>query len=316
MMNTQIDTEAVREDELGLSQPATQVLKPQEFSGTSSGEEKAHRPKCFIGKIQWVPFIFIAGMHIGSLAAFFNFSWPAVWLCVVLHWMTGGLGITLCYHRLLTHRSLKVPKPLEYLLVVLASLACQGGPLSWVATHRLHHAKSDQPGDPHSPREGFFWAHMGWCLSKNKDIDGYQAYSRFVPDLAKDRVLVFLDRVHILWTFLLAGLLYIWGGLTFVVWGICVRTILVYHCTWLVNSATHKWGYQTYETGEDSTNLWWVAVLSYGEGWHNNHHKFQTSARHGLKFWEFDSTYLAIKVLRFLRLATNIKLPVKSLANS
>ncbi len=265
-------------------------------------------------KIKWTPFLFITAIHIAALGVFFvPFSWGAVGVCVALHWITGGLGITLCYHRLLTHRSFKMWKPLEYLCTIFACLACESGPISWVAAHRLHHAKSDQPGDPHSPREGFFWAHMGWCLSKNKDIDDFEVYKKLAPDLAKDPVHVFLDKYNIIWTFLLAGGLYAWGGWSYVVWGIFMRVVLVYHSTWFVNSATHVWGYQNFKSDDDSTNLWWVALLSYGEGWHNNHHTFQSSARHGLKPWELDSTYMVIKVLQFFKLAWDIKIPTPRL---
>ena len=259
--------------------------------------------------ISWTPTLFIVGAHIGALFGFFTFSWHALALCLVLHWITGGLGITLTYHRLLTHRSFEVPKPVEYFLAILASLACQGGPVSWVSAHRLHHSKSDDEGDPHSPLQGFFWAHMGWCMSNIASIHRYEDYAKFAPDLAKDPGHVLLDKIHIVWTLLLAAGLYAWGGWSFVVWGIFVRLVLVYHCTWLVNSAAHVWGYQTYDSKDQSRNLWWVALLSYGEGWHNNHHAFQHSARHGLKWWEFDSTYLMIQVMKFFRLARDIKLP-------
>lgn len=261
--------------------------------------------------IKWPAALFIIGVHIAALAGFFTFNWPALTICLILYWMTGCLGITLCYHRLLTHRSLQVPKPLEYLLCIIACLAGQAGPLSWVAAHRIHHARSDQEGDPHSPLKGFFWAHMGWCLTKNPEIDDDKMYAKYVPDLAKDPVLVFLDKYHIVWTFLLGIGLYVWGGWPFVVWGIFVRLVLVYHTTWLVNSATHIWGYQTYKSGDKSTNLWWVALLSYGEGWHNNHHAFQFSARHGLKPWEIDTTYMVIKLLQWAGLAKDVKLPSK-----
>lgn len=283
--------------------------QPFENTGFKNSEALSVSPMASKREILWPAFLFIIGVHLFALAGFFTFSWQALAVCLGLHWLTGGLGITLTYHRLLTHRSFQVPKPLEYALVVIASLACQGGPISWVGVHRLHHAKSDQPGDPHSPRDGWFWAHMGWCLHKNKVIDHYEQYSKLAPDLAKDPVHRFLDKYFIVWTLLLGAGLYAWGGWSFVVWGIFVRLVLVYHSTWLVNSATHIWGYRTYKTGEDSTNLWWVALLSYGEGWHNNHHAFQTSARHGLKWWEFDTTYVVIKFLEALGLAKNVKIP-------
>ena len=230
-------------------------------------------------------------------------------LCLALHWITGGLGITLGFHRLLTHRSFKVPKALEYLLAIIGSLACQGGPIKWVVAHRLHHAYSDQEEDPHTPLKSFFWAHMGWCLYQNKSIDDPREYPKFAPDLTQDRMMVFIDRVHILWTLIFAASLYLWGGWPFVVWGIFVRLVLVYHATWLVNSAAHVWGYQTYHSKDQSKNLWWVALMTFGEGWHNNHHAFQFSARHGLQWWEFDLTYLTIRILKLFGLAKDVKLP-------
>ena len=161
-----------------------------------------------------------------------------------------------------------------------------------------------------------FWAHMGWCFHINKAIDDYNEYSKLTPDLVRDPIHVFLDKFHIVWTLLLALGLYAWGGWSFVVWGIFVRTVFVYHSTWLVNSAAHIWGYQNYKTGDQSTNLWWVALLSYGEGWHNNHHTFQYSARHGLKPWELDVTYWVIKLLSFFKLAEGLKIPSAELQAS
>lgn len=267
--------------------------------------------KKLLSEINWVPAIFISAVHVGALFAFVTFSWQALILCLVLHWMTGGLGITLAYHRLLTHKSFETTKPIRFITSLIACLACQGGPLSWVAAHRLHHAESDKDGDPHSPRKGFFWAHMGWCMTKSELIDNYDRYVKYVPDLAKEKELVFLNKTHIVWTFVLAGLLYLWGGWSFVVWGVFVRLVLVWHCTWFVNSASHVWGYKTYDSKDDSRNLWWVALLTYGEGWHNNHHAFQHSAKHGLNWWEFDTTYLTIRFLEFFKLAKAIKLPAQ-----
>ena len=266
-------------------------------------------------KIQWPAFLFITGVHIIALAGIFTFSWKALAVCLVLHWITGGLGITLGYHRLLTHRSFKTPKLVEYFLAMMGNLACQSGPIKWVVAHRIHHAYSDLDGDPHSPRKGFFWSHIGWCMTVNEKLDSREVHMKVAPDLAKDPVMVMMDNTHILWTILLAAGLYVWGGWPFVIWGIFVRLVLVYHCTWLVNSAAHIWGYKTYKSSDDSTNLWWVALVTYGEGWHNNHHAFQYSARHGLKWWEFDSTYLMIQFLEFFKLASAVKLPPQRLLN-
>lgn len=285
------------------------LIKPSENSTQPIENNRVieNTPKKY--PIKWVTTAFMLIVHLGALAAFFTFSWKALMVCLVLHWITGGVGITLGYHRLLTHRSFKVPKWMEYVFSIIGSLACQSGTIAWVAAHRLHHLKSDEEGDPHSPTKGFFWAHMGWCISKNNEIDDYKRYSKYCPDLANDPIHVFINNSHLLWTFLLAAGLYAWGGWPFVVWGVFLRLVLVYHCTWFVNSAAHIWGYRTYASGDLSTNLWWVALLTYGEGWHNNHHAFQYSARHGLKWWEVDTTYWMIKTLEFLGLAKAVKLP-------
>ncbi len=251
----------------------------------------------------------IAIIHAGALLAPFTFNWGAFWVFFWLQWITGLLGVTLCFHRLLTHRSFQVPKWLEYALTLCGSLALQGGPMKWVATHRVHHAFSDRPQDPHSPTRGFWWAHILWLFAYDEVLDHRTKYLRYVPELARDPVHRFLNNTHVFHTFILGGLLYAWGGLPFVVWGIFLRTAFVYHCTWLVNSAAHLWGYKTYDTNEGSTNNWWVALISYGEGWHNNHHAYLYSAAHGLRWWEFDITYAVIRVLAALRLVTRIRLP-------
>lgn len=264
-------------------------------------------------KMHWPASIFIIAAHIIALAGFFTFSWKALAVCLFLHWVTGGLGITLGFHRLLTHRSFQVPKFLEYFFAVCGNLACQGGPITWVTTHRIHHTYSDQDRDPHSPLVSFFWAHMGWCLKDNAACSDKKVQARVAADLVKDRGHVFLEKTFFLWTVLLGAGLYALGGWPFVIWGIFVRLVLVYHATWFVNSATHVWGYQTYKSSDQSTNLWWVALMTYGEGWHNNHHAFQYSARHGLQWWEFDSTYMIIRTLEVLGLAKGVKIPTKNI---
>ena len=263
--------------------------------------------------IAWPALIWIALLHLGALLAFVPafFTWDALLLCLVLHWVTGGLGITLTYHRLLTHRSFEVrPKWFEYVMTAIGCSASEGGAIGWVADHRRHHAHSDEPEDVHSPNRGFGWAHMFWWMTPDITSEHTEEYfKKWAPDLLKDPVHRWMDTFHIIFPILGAVALYAIGGMPYLVWGFFVRSVLVLHATWLVNSATHVWGYRSHETRDTSTNLWWVAIITYGEGWHNNHHAFQTSARHGMRWWEFDATYLAIRVMSFLGMARNIKVP-------
>jgi fatty-acid desaturase len=263
--------------------------------------------------IAWPALIWIGFLHLGALLMFVPafFTWQALLLCLVLHWVTGGLGITLTYHRLLTHRSFEVrPKWFEYVMTAIGCSASEGGAIGWVADHRAHHAHSDEPEDVHSPSRGFAWAHMLWWMTPDvtsAHTDEY--YQRWAPDLMKDPVHRLMDRYFILFPIAGAIALFAIGGMPFLVWGFFVRSCLVLHSTWLVNSATHVWGYRSHETRDSSTNLWWVAIITYGEGWHNNHHAFATSARHGMKWWEFDMTYLTIRLMSLVGMARNIKLP-------
>jgi stearoyl-CoA desaturase (delta-9 desaturase) len=216
-------------------------------------------------------------LHGGLILAPFVFSWSGLAVCVALY-LVSGFGITVGYHRLLTHRGFRTPKAVEYFLALLGTLAAQAGPMQWVATHRAHHRHSDQEGDPHSPRSGFWWSHILWWMPYEADLDDPALYRRYVLDLDKDPVHRFLNRWHIVFPLVLAGLLFVVGelwagvGLSWLIWGFFVRTATLYHATWLVNSATHRWGHRSHATKDRSTNLWWVALISFGEGWHNNHH--------------------------------------------
>ncbi len=257
--------------------------------------------------MNWVHIVYLAVIHGAALFAFLpgNFSWKAVALMLFLHWVTGGLGITLGLHRLVSHRSFQTPKWLEYFLIFCATLACEGGVIDWVGLHRIHHQFSDHESDPHDSNKGFWWSHMGWMFFQSpakKNID------RYIKDIADDPVYRFFQNYFVPIQAVLGLVLYLLGGWSFVVWGIFVRLVLVFHCTWFVNSATHKFGYKTYESGDNSRNCWWVALVTYGEGWHNNHHAFQYSARHGLKWWEIDLTWMTIQLLQALGLATKVKL--------
>jgi sn-1 stearoyl-lipid 9-desaturase len=258
-------------------------------------------------RIDWATVVFMVIVHVGALFALLpsNFSWPAVGVALFLYWVTGGLGITLGWHRMLTHRSFQTPKWLEYFLVFCGTLSVQGGPIWWVGLHRHHHLYSDQHVDHHDSGKGFWWSHMEWML---RDVPAEEEVAKFTKDISDDRFYQFLEKYFLPIQVVLAVILYGIGGWSFVVWGVFLRMIFVYHITWLVNSATHKFGYRTYDSNDKSTNCWWVAVLAYGEGWHNNHHAFQYSARHGLKWWEIDLTWMMIRVLKMLGLAKKIRL--------
>ena len=211
---------------------------------------------------------------------------------------TGALGITLCYHRVLTHRSLRLRKPLEYLFAVFGTLALQGDPIRWVAVHRKHHAHADHDGDPHDIRLGFKWAHVDWLYRHNVALPSNEE-SRCAtrPIFTPIRSIARCSISALPLQLALAAALFFLGGWSWVVWGVFVRLVVSYHSTWLVNSAAHMLGYRTYRTTDRSTNCWWVALLSFGEGWHNNHHAFPFSARHGLRWFEIDMTWWHVKLL-------------------
>jgi stearoyl-CoA desaturase (delta-9 desaturase) len=257
--------------------------------------------------MNWLTTSVLALLHLGAIAALFMFSWTALATAVFLYWMATGLGISMGYHRLHTHRSYKVPTALEYFFAVCGTLTLEGGPIFWVATHRVHHQNSDQDGDPHSPRDGGWWAHAGWILLGETKHNNTRLMSKYAPDLAKDRFYVWLNNYHWVPIVVLGVLLLALGGLPMVLWGVCFRVVFGLHATWLVNSATHMWGSRRFSTRDDSRNNWWVALLTFGEGWHNNHHAHPTSARHGLAWYEFDPTWITLKLLRRFGIARAIQ---------
>lgn len=224
-------------------------------------------------------------MHLLCFFAPFNFNWGAFWVAVGLYVVTGLLGITLSFHRNLSHGSFKLPKWLEYFC-----------------------AYCDSERDPHSPVEGFWFSHMSWLFDTNTVIQRCGNPSN-VGDLKTQPFYRFLQRTYIVHPLALAVLLHAMGGFPFIVWGMGVRIVWVYHITWLVNSACHVWGKQAWNTDDLSRNNWWVALLAFGEGWHNNHHAFEYSARHGLEWWQVDMTWYAVWFFQAIGLATDVKLP-------
>ena len=276
------------------------------------------------GEIDWVVTGFLVAMHVGCFAAPFFFSWTALGVCLVLHWLTCSVGICLGYHRYMSHNSMKLRSPARLFVLACGAIAGEGSPLNWAATHRLHHQKSDQEGDPHSPLDGPWWAHVLWLFSSRKNEVQPILYRRYVPELVGQPLLKFFERTYALWlggaglTLLAAGwLLGGWKvGLSIFLWGMCVRMTVAYHSTWLINSATHLWGYRNYKTRDESRNLWWVALLAYGEGWHNNHHAHPSVAPAGHRWWEVDMTWWVIRALRAVGLAYDVKdrIPAKGSA--
>jgi fatty-acid desaturase len=257
--------------------------------------------------VNWGTGAFLIIAHLGAIAALFFWSWPAVITGVVLYWVGGSLGIGMGYHRLLTHRGYKVPKVVEYFLVTCGTMALEGGPIQWVTTHRIHHAHTDRLGDPHTPRDGGVWAHIGWILFGTAQCHDDATITHYAPDIMKDPYYRFLSNNYwvplgVVGVFLLA-----FGGWGVMLWGVSLRLVLALHSTWFVNSATHLWGRRRFETGDDSRNSWWVALLTFGEGWHNNHHAHPTSAQHGVRWYELDLNWLGIRALQLMGLAHGIK---------
>ncbi|MEM9450476.1 MAG: fatty acid desaturase [Cyanobacteria bacterium P01_E01_bin.6] len=262
-------------------------------------------------KLDWVTIAFFAGLHGIALLAPWFFSWSALAIAIGLHWLCGSIGICLGYHRLLSHRSFQVPKWLEYIIATIGALALQGGPIFWVAGHRRHHANSDDLNkDPHSSARGFWWSHILWLCYQNPEFFEYKHYRQHARDLDRDPYYRWLNQNFLFVQVLLGALLYGLGGWSFVIYGIAVRSVTLWHSTWLINSVTHMMGYRNFDCDDDSRNLWWAAILTYGEGWHNNHHANPRVAKAGLRWWEVDMTWWAIQLLEMLGLAKKVVKPL------
>lgn len=266
--------------------------------------------------LRWYVLLSLTSIHLAVLAGWSIYSSEGL-LCFFLLYELTGFGVTAGYHRLLTHKSFHVCRPMFWILTLAGMASGQGAPIEWVAFHRKHHEFSDTPEDPHSPHHGgFFWAHVAWLWHPFTSGERTILYKRYAKDVLADPFLLFVSRpwVYLGWILLtwvlIAGLGFVLGGwplcLSFFVYGVFVRLVAVYHVTWFVNSATHLWGYRIHETGDQSRNLWWVALLANGEGWHNGHHGHQTAANHGQRWWELDLTYLLICLLAVCRLAWNV----------
>jgi stearoyl-CoA desaturase (delta-9 desaturase) len=283
---------------------STPTAAPRRSGGTAT---LAGASRDRYDRLAWMTAGFMILFHAGAIAALFSFTWSGLAVLLVTYYISLVFGIGMSYHRLLTHRSYRTPKLVEYALTVCATLALEGGPLFWVATHRRHHQHSDADLDPHTPRHGGTWAHMGWILFGDHEAHDVTLTARYAPDLARDPFHVWLSRYHYVPLTALGVVLLALGGWNWVLWGIFLRTTIGLHSTWLVNSATHLWGSRRFATRDDSRNSWWVALLTFGEGWHNNHHAHPTSAAHGLAWYELDVNYLNIRLLELVGLAHDVK---------
>ena len=279
---------------------------------------RAHRISNLIGAI--VPFI----AFLAAIALLWNeyVGWHDLAVLALMYVIT-GLGITVGYHRMLTHRSFQTYKPLEYMWAFLGSMAVQGPVIAWVADHRKHHAHTDAEGDPHSPHvghgdgilgalHGLWYAHMGWLFDAHGRADG----EKYARDLVEDRGMTLMSRqflsIVLIGLLIPAGLGYLLtggtlkGAITGLIWGGLVRIFMLHHVTWSINSVCHFFGRRRFDVEDHSTNVFWLALPSFGESWHHNHHAFPRSAVHGLKWWEVDTSAMVIRAMKRLHLAWNV----------
>lgn len=271
-----------------------------------------------------ISFAMVHALALLALSPWF-FSWSGVALAVAGYFLIGAVGINIAYHRLLTHRGFECPKWFERTLALIGVMNLQDGPARWVAIHRMHHQYSDAERDPHSPLVDFFWGHMGWLIWQNKYFGSSDFYDRYARDLLRDRFYMQIERNFMwFWIYVIhAAVFYAAGvvtgawwtgswdggvrlGLSWLVWGVFVRTVAVWHVTWAVNSVTHVWGYTNYETRDESRNNWLIALLTSGEGWHNNHHAHPRCASHGHRWWELDFSYWTIRLFEAVGLAKQV----------
>jgi fatty-acid desaturase len=251
--------------------------------------------RTFTQLVVWITTFFIVTFHIGAIAALFFFTWKAFFVAMFFWWVASGLGFGMRYHRLLTHRDYKTPKWVEYVLTTCGTLALQGGTIFFVAIHRMRHQNTDKEGDPHSLQDGGLWSHVGWILTGQSIHNDSAVLVPCVPDLRKDKFHVWISRWHWVPMTVFGGILLALCGWPFLFWCIFLRAVLNLDSTWLINSATDMCGSPRYQTAGTYRNSFWVALLTFGEGWHNNHHA--PNSVHGLGSYEFGSNWYGICAL-------------------
>lgn len=311
-------------------------------SGQSPGNGRKRIPRPPLvdehSRIIWPYVIGVLSFHLLIPLAFlpYFFSWYGLLWLPIGNYLFCSMGIGAGLHRLHTHRSYKCPLWFEHLLALLGCCNLQESPTRWVLVHRIHHQHSDQQPDPHSPMSGWFWGHVGWLFIENRQLSTPATYEKYARDMLRDPFYFRLERnLLYLWVYVLHAVLFALAGLgvgyllrgtwsgavqiavQWVLWGVVYRTIYTWHVTWGVNSVTHLFGYRNYETREYSTNHWLMALLTNGEGWHNNHHADPRSAAHGFhRWWELDITYLTIRLWERIGLVWDVVPPTTNLLES
>ena len=316
--------DAIAKDRL-IAEDTPQLAKGERLPRPKGVNEKS--------RILWPYLIVVITLHLLLPLAFVSYFfswWGMLWLPIGNYLFT-SLGIGAGYHRLLTHRGFKCPKWFEYTLAVMGVCSLQDSPCRWVLVHRVHHQHSDHQSDPHTPKVSAFWAHVGWMFIDNQELSTAGAYDKYVRDLMRDPFYLWLQRgINWIWVYVVHALA-IWGlgflvgylaygtseqtiqmGMRFLIWGVILRTIFTWHVTWGINSFSHMWGYKNYDTREDSRNNWLFALLTNGEGWHNNHHADPRSARHGHRWWEIDITWMSLRFFEKIGIIRDLVPPNQS----
>jgi stearoyl-CoA desaturase (Delta-9 desaturase) len=304
----------------------TQAQRLEEPSAVRTHEQ---RRAAVTLKLRLINLAAVIVPFLGLIAAIALLWGPAFnWIYLALlggMYLITAVGITVGYHRLFTHRSFKAPAPVVAALAAMGSMAVEGPVIQWVAMHRRHHQHSDSHDDPHSPHihgdtvwgtlRGLWHAHMGWMMAPRP-----RGLARYTRDLRQDKLVVAMSRMFPVWVVIglaipaaLGGLLTMsWTGVLLgFIWGGLVRVLVVHHVTWSINSVCHIWGSKPFRSHDESRNNLLFGIIGMGEGWHNNHHAFPTSARHGLRWWELDVSYLIIRAMGLVGLASDIRVPTR-----
>jgi stearoyl-CoA desaturase (delta-9 desaturase) len=258
----------------------------------------------FERRVEWLRVLPFIGMHLMCVGVIWVGVSSTALLVAAALYVVRLVAITGFYHRYFSHRTFRTSRALQFVFAVLGTTAVQRGPLWWAAHHRHHHAHADEENDSHSPTQhGFWWSHVGWFMNRSN----FRTRSELIQDLTRYPELRFLDRFDIVPPIALAALLYVFGGAQLLIWGFFISTVLLHHVTFTVNSLAHRFGRRRYATSDDSRNSWWIALLTFGEGWHNNHHHFPGSVRQGFYWWEIDLTYYLLRAMAACGLVWDLK---------